>query len=213
MAFVPVAAQAMRKINEVNLNLFGHTFAFDLSLPFSWTIFYLASLFFAVASLIYQTCCPEIIRLYANATEFIENGNGLRSVFKRIESVLRSERIFTSNNQFMSSRNWAQEFQKKYFKGNSNFNEEWIRSERVYFADPPFDSEEFKDREKAIQQAFNAANEIADFSSRTARAICSFCYLIGFSLLSLIVLQNIFYVFYVYPDPANFSNWLIGGKP
>ena len=51
---VPVSAKALSTINtEAKLIIFNHIFDVNLTLPFSWKIFYFSALSFAIANVIY----------------------------------------------------------------------------------------------------------------------------------------------------------------
>ena len=60
---VPMAAKSLSLVESpAHLNAFGHEFALDLSLPFSWTAFYFAALSFVVGNLAFAKACPAIVQ-------------------------------------------------------------------------------------------------------------------------------------------------------
>lgn len=68
---VPIAAKLLSKTNEIIfVTIFNHPFELNLGLPFSWKMFYFSALFFTIATVIYQTKCPRLIREYPNFSAF-----------------------------------------------------------------------------------------------------------------------------------------------
>ncbi len=60
---VPTLARLLVKVGpEVTLTIRGHPFKLDFELPFSWQMFYLASVFFSVAADCYYFGCPKIVK-------------------------------------------------------------------------------------------------------------------------------------------------------
>lgn len=72
---VPIAAKSMSLI-KIPTD-FGHLvpgLKFELSLPFSWQLFFASAFMFSVSNLIFIAFCPEIIRRYKNYSEFLNDG-------------------------------------------------------------------------------------------------------------------------------------------
>lgn len=72
---VPIAAKLLSKTNEIIfLTIFNYTFEVNLGLPFSWKMFYFSALFFTIATIIYQTRCPRLIKEYQNFSAYDQEG-------------------------------------------------------------------------------------------------------------------------------------------
>ena len=73
--FVPTAAKVMNKINSTaDIKLFGAVFTINISLPFSWQLFYLSSIFFALGSAVFQIHCPASLKKYSSFNDWKEHG-------------------------------------------------------------------------------------------------------------------------------------------
>ncbi|OUS72130.1 hypothetical protein B5G52_09785 [Pseudoalteromonas sp. A601] len=60
----------------------------SLTLPFSWKLFYISAVFVVLGNLVYNFCCPEIIKDYPDYSDFKEAGLSsqyLQSYAKRIQ--------------------------------------------------------------------------------------------------------------------------------
>lgn len=72
---VPIAAKVLSLTSDIaTITVFSYTFDVNLSLPFSWKLFYFSALFFALATLIYQTRCPRLIKEYPTYVSFESEG-------------------------------------------------------------------------------------------------------------------------------------------
>lgn len=72
---VPIAAKILSMTSDIaTVTLFEYTFNVNLSLPFSWKMFYFSALFFALATLIYQIRCPRLIKEYPTYSSFESEG-------------------------------------------------------------------------------------------------------------------------------------------
>lgn len=70
LAVVPVAAKMLDKLTGERFQILGATLDFNIALPFSWTMLFLAAVAFAVGQLIYAVWCPGIVKLFATVGEF-----------------------------------------------------------------------------------------------------------------------------------------------
>ncbi len=74
---VPMLAKLLAKIGpEVTFSLWGNTFTIIWGLPFSWQMFYFSAVGFSIASYIYSSWCPPIIRDYERFSDFTDQGKG-----------------------------------------------------------------------------------------------------------------------------------------
>ena len=68
---VPILVKALENIGDTaKLTIFSHTFIAQLSLPFSWVLFYFSAMSFAAANIIFQIWCPNIIKEQSDYSEF-----------------------------------------------------------------------------------------------------------------------------------------------
>lgn len=92
---VPVAAKALSLVSDpLVLSGLSEDLVIDLTLPFSWKLFYLSAVLVAVASVIYTVRCPEIIRRFGTFSEFHSEGRRvdyLRRYFESMDCDLKEE--------------------------------------------------------------------------------------------------------------------------
>lgn len=75
---VPLAAKALLPVaGEREFTILGASITVDLSLPFSWQVFFFMSLAFAAAQAIYAARCPHILRDYVDFASFRETQKGV----------------------------------------------------------------------------------------------------------------------------------------
>jgi hypothetical protein len=68
---VPTASKLLFNIGEAaKIVVFLHPFTVNLTLPFSWKVFYLAAIFFTFATLLFKFRCPKLIRDHRNYDSF-----------------------------------------------------------------------------------------------------------------------------------------------
>jgi hypothetical protein len=85
---VPLVAKAISSVSGIaDLQLFGHKFSVNLSLPFTWQIFYWSALLFSLGNIVFHLRCPRIVKEHENAFEFIEAGKGESQLVSYKEEV------------------------------------------------------------------------------------------------------------------------------
>ncbi len=76
---VPIAAKLLSQIdNPITIESLGERREIQLSLPFSWYLFYFSSTAFAAATFLYSVFCPEIIKKYPSFIAYYQAGNGVQ---------------------------------------------------------------------------------------------------------------------------------------
>jgi len=77
LLLVPVVAKLLSKApGELTVHIFNQNVTLNFVLPFTWRIFYSASIFFAISNIIYKLCCPEIIKDHTGFSSFLAEGKG-----------------------------------------------------------------------------------------------------------------------------------------
>lgn len=72
---IPIIVKFLSKINfpiEVNIELLSIDFVLNITLPFSWKLFYFSAVFFALGTFLYSIFCPHIVKYYADFDDFIK---------------------------------------------------------------------------------------------------------------------------------------------
>jgi len=90
LVVVPFVAKLTSKLeNTLSLNLAGKIYSIDLTLPFSWQLFFISALAFVMGNIIVLIFCPRIIKDYSNANEFIATGLYQGELYRYMNSELR----------------------------------------------------------------------------------------------------------------------------
>lgn len=72
---VPILAKTLAGLEDVaSITVFDYSFNLQLSLPFSWKVFYFSALFFAAANLLLLSRCYSLIKDHKSFTDFREQG-------------------------------------------------------------------------------------------------------------------------------------------
>ena len=74
LVIVPVFAKAFSAIESVKFEMSGVYYTIDLTLPFSWVVFFFSALCFVVGNVIYVFSCSEFIKNYNDYGDFKSKG-------------------------------------------------------------------------------------------------------------------------------------------
>lgn len=86
---VPIAAKVLASTNRtLDLQLLGTNLTLTLDLPFSWTLFFFASLFFALGTALYTLRVPTFISLFPTGAEFLAGERETHDLFSHARQVL-----------------------------------------------------------------------------------------------------------------------------
>lgn len=89
MVLVPIFARTLEHVKSpVKVNLFGAEHLINLTLPFSWYLFYFSALAFACGSLLYRIYCPAMISEFSNFREYMDSGGEGFRLVEEIENTL-----------------------------------------------------------------------------------------------------------------------------
>ena len=88
--FVPLVAKFLHQIEgPFRLHFAGKDQSIALALPFNWTLFYFASLSFAIASLMFSVFCPWLIKNFDTFSAYYESGCGALPLSTQIVKLRR----------------------------------------------------------------------------------------------------------------------------
>lgn len=86
---VPILAKVVIKIESYGgFKIGDYKLDFNLSLPFSWELFFYAAVFASFANLIYLWKCPDIIKHFPTYSDFKERGKEGEQLRKEFEKLL-----------------------------------------------------------------------------------------------------------------------------
>jgi len=215
--FVPFGAKVLSQVGDQHsITIFGATFLLTLGLPFSWKIFFYASIAFSLASLLYSIFCPSIIKNYERFSDFQDEGKGERQIRENLISILNfgsgyKDDWYKAENfliMFCHKQTICRDKNKIYkqviYKPR-NYKTRKVNNDKLKISMKSTDyasesitfrmsimSREIKEEE--INSAFWYVRSLADNSAYIARLICLLLFIVGFALLSLVLYENFMYV-------------------
>lgn len=174
---VPIAAKALENIPETGaFTIFGQDMQLNLSLPFSWVVFYFSALAFAVANFVFKVGCPSIIQENDSFSDFKASRKGITHLDKYL---------------FEAGMNWeglrqALEREDEHFHDNMQI--------EVYEGKP-----------EPLQREFWMVTRYADQWARRTRHLAALSYLFAFALIAIVIVENLALVFKLGVLPLPFT--------
>ena len=202
---VPVLAKLLMKIGDVLPIKIGEvTFNINLSLPFSWQMFFFSALSFSLAQFIFNLVCPEIVKDFKNQREFENDG---KTVIQ-LGSYLKDLVLCRNNSDYKKSGVFLELVKKEHKMNNAkdiatqylahlNADQQFSIGSGVSANDfekatdilRPLTSE----RKKAI---FEYVYAVCKVQNPITRIIVVLLYMLGFILSAVVLLQNVISVFH-----------------
>ncbi len=163
---VPILVKVLEKIGDTaHVTIFEYTFEAQLSLPFSWSIFYASALTFATANLIFFLRCPTIIKEQKDYAEFRNANKGV----EHLDSYL-----------FEVGMNW------EGLRLRIGHQDEYL-NEVADALNPSAD-------DGLLRKRFWAVYAQANLYRKFSRNVVASLYGVGGALISYVVIQNAYYV-------------------
>ncbi|HAS6505925.1 TPA: MFS transporter permease [Vibrio parahaemolyticus] len=168
LVVVPIAVKLLSKLGDtVTITVAGQPLTFDLVLPFSWQLFYLSALSFVLGNVVFLCFAPSIAKEFRNYGDFRSQGKLRHDIsnYKATDQAKTDKRVKQLVNaaQFSHKRTFTEE-------ESTNKSHNATQQEKSEF-----------------WAVFNERIAI----NKSARAVCSFFYLIGFVLFLGVMTQNI----------------------
>ena len=105
LVVVPMLARAASKLEEtIRIDLFGTAVQVDVALPFTWQIFFFASVAFAIAGGLYSIRCPRLLRETPNFQDFRQQGKGMSFLESHLEAQEEGERLTEAQRAVAAAR-------------------------------------------------------------------------------------------------------------
>lgn len=194
MIMVPIAAKALDPMpDKLVFSWFDPDFQISLTLPFSWGLFFFASIAFAAATLIYSWKCPAIVKLYRSFNDFREVAME-RQLLHHFYGIVRTSSIWRSNHHKAQRNVIIREFATFTRTGGATLSDNEINT--------AFDKGTAAEhiarlgvKSEQVGHAFTYLQHMADWQHLWARRTCWSLYAIGFVFLALVMIQNGVYVF------------------
>lgn len=186
IVIVPLAAKMLSAIESpLELIILNARINLNLSLPFSWQLFYFSSLLIALGSLIYSIFCPDIIKNYDKFSDLTDQGKGGKQIIEYLLEVLPDLKYTRLDNVIDDIV--LIEFYEKF----TNLGRFTGENKRKITYQTLLNS---TINEGKITDCFWWVREVADISSERIRIFCAVSYAIGIFLLGIVLIENIKYV-------------------
>jgi hypothetical protein len=190
LAVPPLASLVSKLGPDVHLDLFGSAWVLRLDLPFSWKIFYFAAAAFAIATSIFFLRCPEIVRRYSTYTQFESEGKGSRQIRDYFLDFLARRRLDQLSGVLVT--NYLAEFAMEYSK---EAEQEELGKRTIEDKDSLLDLVmESTPRSMNVTDAFWYVHRVSDSANPLSAMACGLFFLLGFVLISVVLVQNFVYV-------------------
>ncbi len=167
---VPVLARLLSQLPEQAALVFGdQTFVVNFRLPFSWQMMFVASLLLSAASLIFGLHCPPLVRDYADLESFKSEG-----------------RTATQTVWFLKQHWTAQGMNREQREAEGR---NFLKVHEVSTGSGGHYAENL-----SFENAFHDARQKMCRSASGWRKACCALFVLGFTVVGFIVLENILYV-------------------
>lgn len=214
LAVAPIAAKTLSGVDRIPVRFIGPDFYLSAELPFSWHIFFYSSLAFGLASLIYTVFCPSIVRRYSKVSVLYDSVESEEATQTKIVSSYCDALANRYRRYPDEIQGHLGEFIASFGKKNLT-KKKFVTTEddgyfRFHLSDMLLEPNSFAD-------SFRAARNEADQTKASIRATCWYLYLVGFALLCVVIVENIYFVsssFISYWDKGNaFLNYVSISAP
>lgn len=173
---VPIIAKTLAKVEQTaSLTIFDHTFNIQLSLPFSWKVFYFSAFCFTVANLIFMWKCYKLIKDHNNFSDFQEQGKGARHLYDY--SLEAGEDVDEDLNRLTNIELGTGEFEPDdgFRMPETEFEKKYKNEDR---------------RQTYFKSQFWTLRSLSDTNRLFYRVMCSLLYLLGFILIGYVFIEN-----------------------
>lgn len=178
----PIVAKALSSINQIDLSSVGFDGSINITLPFSWTLFFFSALFFSIGNFLYTLKCPELIRDYSDFNDYISKQNSTHYLIESFKRDLERWIGFSPDNTF-------NELVLRY-SPIKNLTERNIQSEKwTKLADSLKEADN-----NPVADIYSGCKLVLKEASKPWRTASTIFYLIGLVLFSIVLVQNIVYV-------------------
>lgn len=214
LIIVPLAAKMLSALPEKHtFKIFEANIIIHFGLPFSWITFYFMALFFAIGQLIYSLKCPEILKNYANFSDYKKSGAGVLLILKYLEECI----ISSTKNNSSNLKKELDDFLKRIPSfSDSHIKEELIRKMRIIIEKEQHEYDQknnllnneiieigifdlyknhsYESYEKYLNEWFYIISKYCEKINFLWLKISMFCFALGFLFFGIIAIQNLWFV-------------------
>jgi hypothetical protein len=187
LVIVPIIVKLLEKIeNPLTLQFGGSIVPINLELPFSWYFFYFGAVLIAIASVLYEIFCPELIKNYRNYGEFLESGQS----DEYLDRVSRKYKLSYYFLTFLGDPYIEEKAKEKIKIAPKRRFEEPTYEEYEKVVDYKHNIKYQEERKNAFNKLYNQIKH----KNITIAFISFGLYLLGFSAFIWVIIENIYFV-------------------
>ncbi|GBO56804.1 hypothetical protein APA_5139 [Pseudanabaena sp. lw0831] len=173
---VPISAKLLERVQGVvTVELFGHKFPINLTLPFSWKVLFFAAIFFLLANIIFAIWCPKLIKETETYREFADQQRSIYELEVQFKGLEKAGLL--SGDTIPQWLNWFSSHRQVTLSKRDDINGVSIENE----------GRELKEIYQIIVESLAKKNT-------PARLFASLFYFFGVALTAIIIIQNIMFV-------------------
>lgn len=191
---VPVCARIFGSLNDtLTFTYDEYEYVINLSLPFSWQIFFYSACAYAAGSLVVKLCCPSIIVDHNEYSSFQKSGQS----WPQINGYLISLYYKNSKCEFQKKHRASLDAYLKFFHDWTAPTYKDKDKDKDIYINYDQDTLLFLQRVQAGEnenQAFWYVYGSSNSYFLRGRIIASLLYMVGFILFFIVVIQNVLFV-------------------
>lgn len=210
---LPILVKIVSPLNKnLTFQILNESISLSISLPFSWKVLFLASIFFSAGNLLFNRFCPNLIKSYNSPIEYEDEGKTNSTLRSELIGLIRQENptYLASGNSARNSkfsgfilRNFHEKKVVSKQIAENVFNDVIEGTERIYSAFSDFSSGKSHEKNKWLESKYFIADLKSSFWELKSilkndlywmRLFITIFYAIALGLTLLLIIQNIIFV-------------------
>jgi hypothetical protein len=187
MFVTPIFAKSLSSVNSVELSFFKTDQSLSLTLPFSWQIFFFCAVFFTVANIFYTLKCPSIVSKYKSFSDFKTKEDSryllVSHLVEHVSQKMIDKHCFELGS--IVTKYTSDSSIRMEFTSDDTSNVNWERG---------IDSLKHT-QQVHMPDVFSSSRILLAKINPVGVYFCVFFYALGFIGMSVVILQNIQYVY------------------
>jgi len=191
---VPPLASLLSRIGpERQISLLGTVWTLSFNLPFSWKFFYFSAAAFTIATTLFNLRCPEIVRRYDSFAQFEAEGKGPRQVRDYFLDFLARRRFDQVSGALVTG--YLTEFTHEFSDESTDTRlSDMEVQDKHQLLDLVIET---RLKSHLVSDAFWYVRNIANGANPISAIVCGLFFLLGFGLITVVLVQNFLYVWHL----------------
>jgi hypothetical protein len=187
MLITPIFAKLLESANTANITFLQLDKPIVLGLPFSWQVFFFCALSFTIANIIFSYKCPELIKKYKYFADFESRDNSLYLLINYLNQHITKEVVKDNALEIkvIVSKYTPSDDIAKEWASDDTSNVNWKKG---------IDSLKHSARDNTPDIFSSLRILVAKLYPNWSKA-CMFLYVLGFFGLTIVMVQNVIYVY------------------